>query len=240
MKKLIRSMHLEVAAVALKHQIRFRKRKLLGKDQKIIGDYLSAHPAPKLQLACGSNHPAGWLNTDYYHPSDTIACLDVTKRFPFPDNTFNAVLAEHVIEHFTYPDGKAMMAECHRTLKPGGILRLSTPNILFYTGLFDPDNFAKYRESYVIPHQKHWIPYADQPRATFVLNNLVRNWRHLFVYDFETVKALLESVGFTAITLKEIGQSDHPELQGVDRLARDKDDYEWQSNMVLEAVKASR
>lgn len=45
------------------------------------------------------------------------------------------------------------------------------------------------------------------------------------------------AVGFSEIKLREIGQSDMPELQGVDRLARDKDDYEWQSNMVLEAVK---
>lgn len=237
MKQLIRAMHLEVAAVALKHQLRFRFRKLLGKDRKIIGSYLAENPSPKLQLACGSNHPAGWLNTDYYHPSDTIACLDVTERFPFADKTFTAILAEHVIEHFTYRDGKAMMTECFRTLKPGGILRLSTPNIRFYTDLFDPAKMELFRESYAIPHQKAWVPYADAPRATFVLNNLVRNWRHLFVYDFETVEALLKSVGFTEVSLKEIGQSEHSELRGVDRLARDREDFEWQSNMVMEAAK---
>jgi predicted SAM-dependent methyltransferase len=240
MKKLIQKMHLDVAAVALKHQIRFRLRKLLGKDRKIIGDYLTGNPSPKLQLACGSNHPIGWLNTDYYHPSDTTACLDVTERFPFADHTFTAILAEHVIEHFTYLDGKAMMAECFRTLKPGGILRLSTPNIRFYTGLFEPENMEKLKESYVIPHQKAWVPFADEARATFVLNNLVRNWRHLFVYDFETVAALLKSVGFTDISLKEIGESDHPDLIGVDRLFRDAGDFERLSNMVLEAAKPAR
>jgi predicted SAM-dependent methyltransferase len=237
MKKVIRSMHLEVAAVALKHHINSRIRRIVGKDRRIISEYLNKDPEPKLQIACGSNHPDGWLNTDYYHPSNTIACLDITKRFPFSDNTFTVVLAEHVIEHFAYLDGKAIMVECFRTLKPGGILRLSTPNLLFYANLFDPTIFEKYRETYVIPHQTAWIPYADQPRASYILNNLVRNWRHLFVYDFETLKALLSSVGFSDIELKEIGESKHPALQGVDRLARDKDDFESQSNMVLDATK---
>lgn len=230
-------MHLEVAAVALKHKIRFLLRKLIGKDRRIISNYLIDNTAPKLQLACGSNHPKGWLNTDYYHPSSEVACLDVTERFPFQENTFTAILAEHVIEHFTYLDGKTMMAECLRTLKPGGILRLSTPNICFYTDLFNPEKFVKFVDSYVIPHQNLWVPYADEARATFVLNNLVRNWRHLFIYDYETIESLLTSVGFVNVAFKEIGQSEHAHLCGVDRLARDQRDFEWQSNMVLEAMK---
>ena len=239
MKKILHYFLLEATAIKIKHKIKFWWRSILGKDMKIFRKYFSENTSPKLQLACGTHQPKGWLNTDYFLLSSTVACLDVTERFPFDDGTFTAILAEHVIEHFTYPDGKRMMAECFRTLKPGGILRLSTPNVRFYTGLFEAANMEKFRESYVIPHQKLWVPHADAPRATFVLNNLVRNWRHLFVYDFETIEALLTSIGFTDIALREIGQSEHAELQGVDRLSRDKDDFEWQSNMVLEAYKPS-
>jgi len=65
----------------------------------------------------------------------------------------------------------------------------------------------------------------------------VRNWRHLFIYDYETIESLLTSIGFVDITLKEIGQSEHAYLWGVDRLSRDQRDFEGQSNMVLEAMK---
>lgn len=210
----------------------------LRKRQKNFQKVFFRNPSPKLQLACGTHQPNGWLNTDYFLVSSTVACLDVTGRFPFKDNTFDAILAEHVIEHFSYLEGKGILKECMRTLKPGGTLRLSTPDIRFYIRLFEEGAFEKFKESYIIPHQKAWVHYADQPRATFVLNNLVRNWRHLFIYDFDTISALLKSVGMTEILIQQIGISDQPDLLNVDRLARDLDDFERMSNLVLEAKKA--
>src|SRR5262249_487357 len=44
----------------------------------------------------------------------------------FPTATFDAVLMSHVIEHL--PDPKATLQECLRILKPGGQLRMLTPN----------------------------------------------------------------------------------------------------------------
>jgi ubiquinone/menaquinone biosynthesis C-methylase UbiE len=45
---------------------------------------------------------------------------------PFPDDSFDAVYAGEIIEH-TWMPGK-MISECHRILKPGGLLILDTPN----------------------------------------------------------------------------------------------------------------
>lgn len=47
--------------------------------------------------------------------------------FPFPDNTFDALVTFQVIEHIE-PD-EYFMREAHRILKPGGIMVLTTPNI---------------------------------------------------------------------------------------------------------------
>ncbi|MEO1253026.1 MAG: class I SAM-dependent methyltransferase [Pseudomonadota bacterium] len=44
----------------------------------------------------------------------------------FPENHFDAVVMSHVIEHV--PDPRAVIAECHRILKPGGRFVCSTPN----------------------------------------------------------------------------------------------------------------
>lgn len=47
-------------------------------------------------------------------------------RLPFPEQTFDLVVAADVIEHV--PDPEAMVRSCVRALRPGGSLWLSTPN----------------------------------------------------------------------------------------------------------------
>lgn len=45
----------------------------------------------------------------------------------FPDNTFDAVFSSHVIEHLHDP--AAVVSECARIVRPGGLVVLLTPNI---------------------------------------------------------------------------------------------------------------
>lgn len=73
----------------------------------------------KINLGCGSNRLHGWTNCD----SD----VDITKRLPFPDNSAEMILAEHVFEHISCPDGLRFLDECYRVLKSGGALRLLVP-----------------------------------------------------------------------------------------------------------------
>jgi SAM-dependent methyltransferase len=59
-----------------------------------------------------------------------IKCVkvDVTREFPFPDNSFDLVIAVEVSEHIL--DHEMFFSELSRILKPGGRFLLSTPNIL--------------------------------------------------------------------------------------------------------------
>jgi ubiquinone/menaquinone biosynthesis C-methylase UbiE len=48
------------------------------------------------------------------------------ERLPFSDHSFDAAIAQHVIEHFATPE--RLLREWHRVLAPGGRLVLLTPN----------------------------------------------------------------------------------------------------------------
>ena len=54
---------------------------------------------------------------------------DVRKPLPFPDNTFHAAYALHIIEHLTPAEAASLVTELYRVLKPGGIVRISTPDL---------------------------------------------------------------------------------------------------------------
>ncbi len=50
---------------------------------------------------------------------------------PYPDQSFDAIYSFHVFEHLSYEEGQYALRELHRVLKPGGICRISTPDMLF-------------------------------------------------------------------------------------------------------------
>ncbi len=54
--------------------------------------------------------------------------LGTLESIGFADNTFDAIIVNHVIEHIIDPI--ALLLECYRILKPGGVLLAVTPNIL--------------------------------------------------------------------------------------------------------------
>jgi len=172
----------------------------------------------KLHLGCGSNVLPGWINTDFPPKSDSIIELDATKRFPFEENYFDYVFSEHMIEHISFEDGLHMLKECYRTLKPGGKIRCSTPDLRFLIDLHtnpEKDINKRYINWAV---DKFWNNSIYLPGMVF--NNFVRNWGHLFIYDKETLTQSLTQCGFVNITQWQVGESIDPDLKDLENEAR--------------------
>jgi len=222
----------------LKHQIKaqMRTRQFIRKRQKLIADYLAQPGTKKLQCGCGHNILQGWLNTDLFPEHDEVAYLDCTERFPFPDHTFDYVFTEHQIEHIDYLAGQHMLRECHRVLKPGGKLRIATPNLANILGIYT-DNKTDIQKRYiqwsVDRFQKHIGIYSD----TFVINNFFRSWGHRFIYDPQAMKHALETVGFTNVQQFSPGESDDPGLRNMETHGSciDSEEFNLFESMVLQA-----
>ena len=77
--------------------------------------------------------------TDIY-PLEGVVVCDVTKRFPFPDNQFDFVLAFNLMEHvYEY---KNMFPETLRVLRNGGTLIGHAPFIYRYHP--DPEDYFRF------------------------------------------------------------------------------------------------
>jgi predicted SAM-dependent methyltransferase len=205
---------------------------------KRIDAYLQSHPLRRLQLGTGANVYEGWLNTDVedFKRENEIVYLDARKRFPLPDGSFDLIFCEHMIEHLTYPEGIGCLAECHRVLRPGGRIRVATPSLDQLIQLYDPMQ-SELQQRYVRWSTDTFVPHADVPLPGFVLNNFFRDWGHQFIYDRQTLRHALESVGFTDVEEWPVGQSAAPDLRGLERHMRSVAEFNEYETMALEARK---
>ena len=203
--------------------------------KRIIKRYLRNHEEPKLHIGCGKNPLKGWLNTGI-SPRECRAgvYLDAGKPFSFPDASFNYVYSEHLIEHLTYRQALNMLEESYRVLKPGGVMRVATPDLRFLIGLYqDP---AK-------PIHQRYIDYSAKrggilPSPVYIINHFHTAWGHKIIYDKETLSALLEKAGFKNLRLCEVGHSNHIALNGIEGHTKTLPaEYNLLETMVFEAEK---
>jgi SAM-dependent methyltransferase len=61
--------------------------------------------------------------------SPDIIAYNLLKGIPFKDNSFEVVYHSQVLEHFQKENAPFFIKECYRVLKPGGILRVVTPDL---------------------------------------------------------------------------------------------------------------
>lgn len=57
-----------------------------------------------------------------------VAC-DVRSGLPFAHGSFDMAYVNHVVEHLTLAEAAAFAAEVRRVLAPGGVIRVSTPDL---------------------------------------------------------------------------------------------------------------
>jgi SAM-dependent methyltransferase len=108
-----------------------------------------------------------------------MVCLDVEAGLALRDGSVAAVVMGELIEHVYNP--RALVGECHRVLRPGGALVVTTPNL---AALQDRWRFLRGRS----------------PRQVDALHPYLR--LHIRPFTASSLRALLADAGFTAITVR--------------------------------------
>ena len=202
-------------------------------NEVLLHDYLNKKESKKLHIGCGSNLLEGWLNADYNIDSSDVFHLDATKIFPINADSFDYIFSEHMIEHITYPQGLSMLNECRRILKPGGCIRITTPDLGFLIGLY-AQNKSILQLNYINWASSNFIQnniFTD----TMIINNFVRDWGHLFIYDFKTLKHSLEMVGFINVKSFLLNESTTPEFCNLENEKRMPEGFLQLESFTVEA-----
>jgi SAM-dependent methyltransferase len=92
--------------------------------------------ADKLNLGCGTDIRADWVNLD----SAALPGVDVVHDLsvlpvPFEDDRFAEVLCQDVLEHVDYA---SVLRDLHRVMRPGGRLIIRSPHFTSKAVYIDP------------------------------------------------------------------------------------------------------
>ena len=86
-----------------------------------------------LNIACGNTFikNKNWTNIDFSSNDKSIKKVNILKGLAFESNTFDVVYSSHFVEHIPNDQLPSFLKECKRVLKPGGIIRIVTPDFNF-------------------------------------------------------------------------------------------------------------
>lgn len=187
---------------------------------------IAAAPRPiRLEIGGLVDRP-GWLVTNVN--AVTKLYLDATSPWPFEDGALELVYADNMIEHVSLEAGRVMFAEAFRCLRPGGVMRLVTPDLAKYVELYlagtrDGEIVDFYRELGLTV--EHPVDLLRVPIASF--GHHTGN-----VYDLAALTAELERAGFVDVKEWDLVESGHPEMAGLDKRIG-----EGGAQMAVEAVR---
>lgn len=90
----------------------------------------------KLHLGCGTRYLDGYVNIDHPPGEHTVQHALIADRhaditeLTYPDGTIDEVRLHHVFEHFPRQIALALLCRWTDWLKPGGLLRIETPDVM--------------------------------------------------------------------------------------------------------------
>jgi predicted SAM-dependent methyltransferase len=185
-----------------------REARLVARDREWVAELRGRHDL-RINVGSSGAHLDGWINADLLRDPDGLCLrMDATERWPFEDGAAEAVNSEHVIEHIERERAPAFLAEAYRVLRPGGVIRTSTPDLRGIAEAYlagDPATLDAHRA-----HGYDARNHAD------LVNNYLQVGDHRHLYDYETLSLLLRDAGFVEIERTSFGESRHSVLRGVD------------------------
>lgn len=209
-----------------------------------------APPGLRVHLGCGPVFATGWLNIDKSpnvylskvpalrralarvgvltkdHDAVSFAPgtirADLSRGLKYPDESAAYVYHSHLIEHMARWQALALMKDCHRILRPGGIMRVATPDLGQIVNWYQNDSFEFGEGSTPADRFMDVLgTYRDLPGTTpqRLIRRLISGVPHQWLYDRESLAVLLGEAGFAESVTRGYREGDVPDLDQLEHRA---------------------
>lgn len=139
---------------------------------------------------------------------------DVRKGLPFPDDSVDYIYVGQFIEHINpLYEVPQFLTECRRVLKPGGVARISTPDLDILLASYNSGDMMEFAIEQPQPYQD---AKSKSLRLAYLMfgslgpHSTAENYEgHMMVYNKESMTEILEAAGFRKVAFYPPGESPH-------------------------------
>jgi len=163
-----------------------------------------------------------WITLDHKSSRvDQKAILGDADNIPLENESCKTIFCSHVIEHIPNYKFEKVLLEFNRVLKKDGILRVLSPDLFllakayvekdktFYEKLLNEDENIRKDLGYGGTFMNCIVsPGQDTVIFNNSLTEFIGGLGHIYLYDFEMLKILLERYGFYEIKQKKFCESE--------------------------------
>lgn len=150
-----------------------------------------------------------WINVDILGLGDYAKAYhynfiqhDVSQGIGMPDGSFSYIFMSQLLEHF--PDPQPLLKECLRVLKPGGVIRVSTPDLKLLTSKYLKRKMGQFD----VLNKEYAGKKSQSEKFWYIVWSGHRN-----AFDKDSLKAALEEAGFTEIEQAKPFRSRSPVIE---------------------------
>lgn len=123
---------------------------------------------------------------------------DLRFGIPLANATVDYLYSSHFLEHLYLEEARRLLRECHRVLKPNGVMRLVVPDLDYAIRNWNDSNHAEFFRFF----------FTAEPVSAFS--------RHKWMYTFDLLSAELHKAGFAEVNRCRYQQGAVPDLQILD------------------------
>jgi SAM-dependent methyltransferase len=197
-----------------------------------------------VHYGCGHDAPDGWMNFDasltlkaerlpilgkmikknsHRFPKN-VTFGDIVSGLPIAAASVDAVYASHVLEHLSRDGMITALRNTLSILRPGGIFRLVVPDLEARARRYVDDLSSRSDANDRFLKSSYLGVETDQRGIAQLASGLFSRSKHLWMWDYPSMKAALESVGFISVRRCDLGDSGLQEFDAVERRDRFHDE----------------